>query len=107
MHLITDRQNAKEEREWAADLAVISARCRDLSISGVKQMQIKTVIMPVYRADDFDRSINSLISGGWKLKRRKIIGIEGEPTEAFNMPVVRTLYAELERGDIYPEEVTV
>ena len=71
-------------------------------------MQIKTVIQPIERASCFDALVNCLLVDGWKLKTRKIVNTPGELSEAFNVSMVRLLYAELERHEPpYPEEVTL
>lgn len=70
--------------------------------------QIKTVIRPISSATQFDMAINRLLNDGWVLKNRKIIDTPGDITEAFNFPVIRVLYAELEKESIQKfEEVTV
>lgn len=70
--------------------------------------QIKTVIQPLEQANCFDTLINHYLIDGWELKTRKIINTLGEPTEAFNVPAVRFLYAELERQEPpFPEEITL
>lgn len=71
-------------------------------------MEIKTVICAVEQAGRFDGEINTLLSAGWKMKRRQILRLPGPPSEAFNTPVVTALYAELERAtQRHPEEVTL
>jgi hypothetical protein len=60
-------------------------------------IQIKTVIEPLEKASGFDNAVNNLLNDGWNLKTRKIINTQGELSEAFNAPIVRFLYAELER----------
>lgn len=71
-------------------------------------IQIKTVIQPIEQAQCFDALVNCLLIDGWKLKTRKIINTPGELSEAFNVSMVRLLYAELERHEPpYPEEVTI
>lgn len=70
-------------------------------------LQIKTVIQPLEGSKHFDTFINNLLVDGWQLKTRKIISTTGELSEAFNAPVVRFLYAELERQEPpFPEEIT-
>lgn len=70
--------------------------------------QIKTVIEPIERPKCFDALVNCLLIDGWELKTRKIINSTGELSEAFNAPVVRFLYAELERNEPpFPEEITL
>ena len=51
--------------------------------------QIKTVIRPVERADEFDSEVNKLLRRGWRIKRR----------ETLRLLMLQTpmLYAELER----------
>ena len=71
-------------------------------------MEIKTVICAIEQAGRFDGEINALLSAGWEMKRRQIIGTPGAPSEAFNTPVITALYAELERDKIHhPEEITL
>jgi hypothetical protein len=70
-------------------------------------IQIKTVIEPIERANDFDKTVNNLLNDGWILKARKILATQGELSEAFNAAVIRFLYAELEkRQPIYFAETT-
>lgn len=70
--------------------------------------QIATVIQPIEQPKCFDALVNCLLIDGWQLKTRKIITTTGELSEAFNAPVVRFLYAELERQEPpFPEEVTI
>lgn len=69
--------------------------------------QIKTVIQPIEKANSFDIAVNELLREGWELKTRKIIHTQGELSEAFNAPVVRFLYAELEKQQPIFEEVTL
>lgn len=70
--------------------------------------RIKTVIQPIEQASFFDALVNSCLVDGWELKTRKIINTSGELSEAFNAPVVRFLYAELERQEPpFPEEITL
>ena len=59
--------------------------------------QIKTVIYPIEKAELFDLKINQLIYEGWMLNKREVIGIAGTPSESFNIPIVKSLYAELVR----------
>ena len=69
--------------------------------------QIKTVSCPIERAEWFDNSVNDLLANGWILKKRDIMYVPGELSEAFNAPMVRLLYAELERHvPPFPEEIT-
>lgn len=69
-------------------------------------MKIKTVICSVEYFNIFDKQVNKLLSEGWKLTNRKVVGIKGEPNEAGNAPAIQSLYAELEKEDCYFEEVT-
>lgn len=70
--------------------------------------QIKTVVEPFELSDRFDRKVNSLLSEGWKLKKRTIVSASGEPNEVGSAPVVCSLYAELERYiPPFPEEITL
>ena len=70
--------------------------------------QIKTVIRPISSATMFDTSVNRLLLDGWELKNRKIIDSTGEISEAFTFPVIRLLYAELEKKSVDTfEEVTI
>ena len=60
------------------------------------------------RANGFDNTVNNLLNDGWTLKTRKVIASQGELSEAFNIPIVRFLYAELERQQPpFPEEITL
>jgi hypothetical protein len=57
---------------------------------------------------EFDAEVNALLADGWTLKKRELIGIEGEHSDAYNVTVVKALYAELERqAPDYPEESTI
>lgn len=69
--------------------------------------EIKTVICPINCATEYDRKVNNLIANGWVLKKRTTISTQGETSEAFNMPIIQALYAELERYIEYPEEITL
>ena len=70
--------------------------------------QIKTVTAPIERAEWFDTSVNKLLSEGWTITKRSIIHTPGELSEAFNAPIDRLLYAELEcHVPPYPEETTI
>lgn len=70
-------------------------------------LQIKTVICPIESPKRFDDEVNRLLSNGWALRRREIQVMAGLPSEAFNAPSVRALYAELERHEPpFPEEIT-
>ena len=51
--------------------------------------QIKTVLRPVERADEFDCEVNKLLRRGWKIKRQEVLK---QPEDRKPM-----LYAELER----------
>lgn len=71
-------------------------------------LQIKTVICPFESPKRFDDEINRLLADGWTIRKREIQTMAGLPSEAFNIPMVRVLYAELERiNPPYPEEVTI
>lgn len=71
-------------------------------------MKIRTVLRAVYNLAEFDAEINALLADGWTLKRRELIGVEGEPSDAYNVTIVKALYAELERQTPdYPEEITL
>lgn len=70
--------------------------------------QIKTVVRPIEYAHEYDKEINSLLADGWILKKRMITNMSGEISEAFNSPIILSLYAELERNvPPYPEEITL
>lgn len=71
-------------------------------------MQIKTVICPIERPKQFDEEINRLLADGWAIRKREIQTMAGLPSEAFSVPAVRVLYAELDRCvPPHPEEVTI
>lgn len=71
-------------------------------------MEIRSVLMTVYRISDFDAEVNALLSDGWRLVKRELVRVEGEPSEACTVPIVKALYAELERQTPdYPEESTI
>lgn len=71
-------------------------------------MEIRSVLMAVYRINEFDAEVNALLADGWRLVKRELVRVEGEPCEAYNVPVVKALYAELERsGQQWPEESTI
>lgn len=70
-------------------------------------LQIKTIIRATGNVKEFDEEVNLLLSEGWKLKKRTIIDLPGVPSEAFNVPVISSLYAELEHETMEFEEVTV
>lgn len=59
--------------------------------------QIRTVIKPLSNATQFDMAVNRLLADGWEIKERKIIDTPGDISESFNFPVIRVLYAELEK----------
>lgn len=69
--------------------------------------QIKTVIKPYELLYDFDDEVNSLLAEGWILRKREIQRVSGEISEAFNVPAVYVLYAELERFVMNFEEITL
>lgn len=60
--------------------------------------QIKTVIMPIGCATQFDEAINRLLENGWQIIKRELRHTQGSPDESFSIPIVNILYAELERG---------
>lgn len=69
--------------------------------------RIKTVVFPIEKADAFDSKVNALLADGWTLEKREITTLCGEPSEAFSVPVVRALYAELSKqSPPWPEEST-
>ena len=71
-------------------------------------MEIRSVLMTVYRINEFDAEVNDLLADGWRLVKRELVRVEGEPNEACSVPVVKALYAELERsGQQWPEESTL
>lgn len=59
--------------------------------------EIKTVAKPIEAAGAFDREVNALLAEGWQLKSREVISAPGLPDEAFHTPIIRVLYAALER----------
>lgn len=68
---------------------------------------IRTVVCPIEKAAAFDSKVNALLADGWTLEKREITTLCGEPSEAFSMPVVRALYAELSKQcPPWPEEST-
>lgn len=70
--------------------------------------QIKTVTCPIERAEWFDSSVNELLADGWEIKKRELMHVPGVLSEAFNAPMVRLLYAELERYEPpFPQEITI
>lgn len=71
-------------------------------------LQIKTVICPIERPAQFDEEINKLLADGWALRKREVQTMAGLPSEAFNAPSVRVLYAELEKhSPPHPDEITL
>ena len=69
--------------------------------------QIKTVVWPASQALNFDEEVNWHISEGWQLKKRDVLKLSSDPSEAFNFAVYPALYAELEKETPpFPEEVT-
>ncbi|MBR2963493.1 MAG: hypothetical protein IKC53_04740 [Lentisphaeria bacterium] len=69
--------------------------------------RIKTVVWPASRAVFFDSEVNDCIADGWQLKKRELVKMPGEPSEAFNFAESPMLYAELEKETPpFPEEVT-
>ena len=71
-------------------------------------LQIKTVICPIESPKRFDDTVNRLLADGWTIRKREIQTMAGLPSEAFNVPSVRVLYAELERHEPpFPEEITI
>lgn len=69
--------------------------------------QIKTIITPYERLYDYDEEVNKYLSEGWKLNKREIQRVSGEVTEAFSVPVIFVLYAELEKEIPNFEEITL
>lgn len=69
--------------------------------------QIKTVLRPYSELYAFDKEVNNLLAEGWVLQKREIQRVSGEISEAFNVPVVYVLYAELDRIVMPFEEVTI
>ena len=69
--------------------------------------QIKTIITPYERLYDDDEEVNKYLSEGWKLNKREIQRVSGEVTEAFSVPVIFVLYAELEKEIPNFEEITL
>lgn len=53
--------------------------------------------MPTYCTTEFDEIVNQLLENGWEITKREYKHTQGLPDEAFNIPVVAILYAELER----------
>lgn len=70
--------------------------------------EIKTIIRPIEGVKSYDKDINKLLMQGWELKARSFITLNGEPNEVGSKPIIKALYAELERNnDFYFEEVTL
>jgi len=69
--------------------------------------QIKTILMPYERLGQYDKEVNQLLAEGWILRKREIQRLSGEISEAFSVPTVYMLYAELERFVMPFEEVTL
>ena len=69
--------------------------------------QIKTIITHYERLYDYDEEVNKYLSEGWKLNKREIQRVSGEVTEAFSVPVIFVLYAELEKEIPNFEEITL
>lgn len=69
--------------------------------------QIKTVLLPYSELERYDREVNRLLSEGWQLRKREIQRVSGEVSEAFNVPIIYILYAELDRHVMQFEEVTM
>lgn len=79
---------------------------------GMREMPVRirlaALLRAVYQINEFDAEVNALLADGWTMKRRKLIGLEGEQSDAYSVPVVKALYAELERqAPEYPEESTI
>lgn len=68
--------------------------------------QIKTVLMEYGRLNEFDKAVNELLADGWEIRKREIQKVSGEISEAFSVPAVYVLYAELERFVADFEEIT-
>lgn len=69
--------------------------------------QIKTIIKPYEQLYSYDDEVNKYLSEGWKLNKREIQRVSGEITEAFTVPVIFVLYAELEKEIPAFEEITL
>lgn len=70
--------------------------------------EIKTVIRPIEGVKSYDKYINELLKNGWSLKKRDFITLNGELNEVGSKPIIKALYAELERNnDFYFEEITL
>lgn len=59
------------------------------------------------RLSEFDKAVNELLADGWQLRKREIQKVSGEISEAFSVPAVYVLYAELERFVADFEEITI
>lgn len=59
--------------------------------------EIKTVVHSIYAVKLFDDEVNKLLIEGWKLNKRNIISVKGEPNEVGSSAIVQALYAEFER----------
>ena len=69
--------------------------------------QIKTIVRAVADMAAFDIAVNNHLADGWQLRKREIINLPTDPSEAFNATVFPALYAEMERETPpFPEEVT-
>lgn len=68
--------------------------------------QIKTVLMECGRLNEFDKAVNDLLADGWEIRKREIQKVSGEISEAFSVPAVYVLYAEMERFIADFEEIT-
>lgn len=62
--------------------------------------KIKTIIRPIESVKRFDEDINKLLNDGWGLKTRSFIDLNGEPNEVGSKPIIKALYAELEKNII-------
>lgn len=69
--------------------------------------QIKTILLPYSELEKYDREVNKLLAEGWSLRKREIQKVAGEVSEAFTVPAVYVLYAELDRFVMPFEEVTI
>lgn len=69
--------------------------------------QIKTIIRAASDVAAFDESVNMHMADGWQLRKREIINLPTDPSEAFNVAAFPALYAEMEKETPpFPEEVT-
>lgn len=69
--------------------------------------EIKTIIRPTAQAWLFDADVNRHTAGGWIIKKREVLKLPSDPSEAFSVALVPVLYAELQRErPPWPEEVT-